>query len=195
MIIFPKQGVQLNPALTLTRLSLRSRLHEGAAKSHCQQSLRSKSPGRMRHRWALRFNLRWIVRKIAVFFYGLFMDESLLQGKGIDSPNIQVATVSGFRLRIGQRATLVPDQKGLVHGVIAKLTHAEIEQLYAEPSVRDYHPEAVVANMADGGSLPALCFNLVVPPSPDEHNPEYGRKLRELAEQLGLPSEYVKSIE
>jgi hypothetical protein len=135
------------------------------------------------------------MRKIPVFFYGLFMDESLLQSKGINLSNLQVATVSGFRLRIGQRATLVPDQKGLVYGVIAKLTHKEIEQLYSEPSVQDYQPEAVLTNVADGGLLPALCFNLVVPPPTDEHNAEYGRKLRELAEQLGFPSEYVNSIE
>ena len=135
------------------------------------------------------------VRKIAVFFYGLFMDGSLLQGKGIRLPDLRVATVSGFRLRIGQRATLVPDQKGLVYGVIAKLSHKEIEQLYSEPSVQDYQPEAVVAKMADGRSLPALCFNLVTPPPADEHNPEYGRMLRELAEQLGFPAEYVRSIE
>jgi len=123
------------------------------------------------------------------------MDESLLQGKGISQPNLRVASVSGFRLRIGQRATLVPDQKGLVYGVIAELPHKEIEQLYSEPSVRDYRPEAVLATMADGGSLPALCFNLVDPPPADEHNPEYGRMLRELAEQLGFPAEYVSSIE
>ena len=135
------------------------------------------------------------MRKIAVFFYGLFMDESLLQVKGIEFPKLQVATVSGFRLRIGQRAILIPDQMGLVYGVIAKLTHKEIEQLYAEQSVKDYKPEAVVAKMADGGLLPALCFNLVVPPSSDENNPEYRRKLRELAKQLGFPTEYVESIE
>lgn len=50
--------------------------------------------------------------------------------------------------------------------------------------------EAVVTNMADSGLLPAICFNLVVPPPTDEHNLEYGRKLRELAEQLGFPPEY-----
>jgi len=135
------------------------------------------------------------VRKIAVFFYGLFMDRTLLQGKGISLPDLRVATVSGFRLRIEQRATLVPDQKGLVYGVIAELSHKEIQQLYSEPSVQDYQPEAVVATMADGGSLPALCFNLVNPPPADEHNPEYGRELRELAEQLGFPAEYISSIE
>ncbi len=123
------------------------------------------------------------------------MDEALLQSKRINQPNLRVAAVSGFHLRIGQRATLVPDQKGLVFGVIATLTHKEIVQLYAEPSVQDYQPEAVVANLVDGGSLPALCFNLVNPPASDEHNPEYGRKLRELAEQLGFPAKYVTSIE
>ena len=123
------------------------------------------------------------------------MDETLLQSKGIDQPNLRVGTVSGFRLRIGQRATLVPDLKGLVYGVIGTLTHKEIELLYAEPSVQDYQPEAVIANLADGGSLPALCFNLVVQPSQNERNQVYGKKLCELAERLDFPIDYIKSIE
>jgi hypothetical protein len=39
-----------NPALTLTRLSLRSRLREGAAKNPCQRGFGSFSPGRLRPR-------------------------------------------------------------------------------------------------------------------------------------------------
>jgi hypothetical protein len=75
-----------------------------------------------------------------------------------------------------------------------ELTHDEIEQLYSEASVRAYRPEAVLTELGDGSRVPALCFNLVVPPSPEEANSEYADKLRTLARQLGLPADYVESI-
>jgi hypothetical protein len=135
------------------------------------------------------------VRKIDVFFYGLFMDQALLQAKGITSPNLRVAFVPGFQLRIGKRATLVSSPAERVFGVIASLSHNELEQLYSEPSVQAYKPEAVLAHLLGGEILAALCFNLVDSPSADEHNPEYARKLRALAAQLQLPIEYVSSIQ
>ena len=75
-----------------------------------------------------------------------------------------------------------------------ELTHAEVEQLYSEPSVRDYRPEAVVCRLSNGSCIPALCFNLIEPPRPDEANSEYAAKLRDLAARLGFPSEYVENI-
>ncbi len=48
------------------------------------------------------------MRKIDVFFYGLFMDEALLKTKGVIPANLRYASVLGFQLRIGNRATLVP---------------------------------------------------------------------------------------
>jgi len=134
------------------------------------------------------------VRKIDVFFYGLFMDEALLQAKGIPSPNLRVAFVSGFQLRIGNRAMLVPALKERVFGVVASLSHSELEQLYSEPSVQAYKPEAVLAHLLNGESLTVLCFNLVELPAADEHNPEYAAKLRALATQLQFPPDYVSSI-
>jgi hypothetical protein len=47
-----------------------------------------------------------IARRIHVFFYGLFMDVDLLRSKGAQPENPRLASVSGFALRIGQRATL-----------------------------------------------------------------------------------------
>ena len=135
------------------------------------------------------------MRKINVFFYGLFMDETLLQTKGIPLPNLRVASVSGFQLRIGTRATLVPAPAGRVFGLVASLSHHELERLYAEPSVQTYKPEAVLADLANGETVTALCFNLVEPPSSDEHNLDYAAKLRALAERLNFPSDYVSSIE
>ena len=75
-------------------------------------------------------------RRIAVFFYGLFMDADILRSKAIDPAGPRRASVSGFALRIGQRATLVPDPDGRAHGVLMELQHEEIDRLYADPSVQ-----------------------------------------------------------
>ena len=50
-----------------------------------------------------------------------------------------------------------------------KLSHADLEKLYSEPSGAE-------------------------PPAADEHNAEYAAKLRTLAQRIGLPSGYVASI-
>ena len=134
------------------------------------------------------------MRKINVFFYGLFMDEDLLHSKGITSANLRLASVPGFQLRIGNRATLVPAQAGRVFGLVGSLSHLELEQLYCDPSLRAYRPEAVLASLCDGEVLAALCFNLPEPPSADEHNPDYAFRLRSLAERLNFPADYVMSI-
>jgi len=75
------------------------------------------------------------------------------------------------------------------------LTHAEIDQLYSETSVQTYLPEAVLIELRDGSQSPALCFNLVETPRPEERNPEYAAKLRSLAQLLGLPQEYINTIQ
>jgi hypothetical protein len=134
-------------------------------------------------------------RGIDVFFYGLFMDEALLREKGTNPANRRLASVENFSLIIGARATLVPRSGQTVHGVVFSLTHAEVDALYAEASVSVYRPEAVSARLDDGSVVPALCFNLPVPPASDERNPQYAAKLKALAERIGLPPGYVASIE
>ena len=134
-------------------------------------------------------------RPADVFFYGLFMDEELLRTKGITPLRAQVASVDGFVLRIGQRATLVPAEDGRVHGVVMSLTLAELDRLYSEPSVRAYEPQAVLVHLAAGGVIAALCYNLSPPPASTERNPEYVTKLRAVAQKVGLPAEYVASLQ
>jgi Gamma-glutamyl cyclotransferase, AIG2-like len=134
-------------------------------------------------------------RRIEVFFYGFFMDADLLRTKGAHPVNARPACVPGFALRIGQRATLLRIPDACAHGILMELTHAEIEQVYSEASVRAYRPEAVLAELTDGSRVPALCFNLPVPPGPEEADSEYAAKLRDLARRLGLPSDYVESIQ
>lgn len=132
--------------------------------------------------------------RVNVFFYGLFMDEALLRAKGIQPTSPRQASVLGFALRIGQRATLTRVSGTRVYGILMELSPEEIERLYAEPSVSMYRPEAVVAELADGKQVSALCFNLPIAPQSGESNDAYAQKLRDLARSLGLPAEYVDSI-
>jgi hypothetical protein len=82
-------------------------------------------------------------RHLDVFFYGLFMDQQVLEAKGVQA----------------------------------------------------YRPAPVLALVADGATVAALCYNLPEPPAPDERNVEDASKLRSLAERIGLPTDYVASIQ
>jgi hypothetical protein len=133
-------------------------------------------------------------RRLDVFFYGLFMDPQVLEGKGIHPIEVRVAAVPGYSLRIGSRAALVPDPAAEVHGVLMKLSHTELDKLYSEPSVQSYRPEPVLALTREGITVAALCYNLPEPPAASERNAEYAVKLRALATRIGLPSDYIRAI-
>jgi len=133
-------------------------------------------------------------RTIDIFFYGLFMDEALLREKGFHPISRGNAAVEDFELLITQRATLVPSAGKVVHGVVFSLTHDEVNKLYADPSVSMYRPEAVLARLPEGNSIPCLCFNLPTVNTTDERNTDYVAKLRALATCLNLPPSYVQTI-
>jgi hypothetical protein len=75
-----------------------------------------------------------------------------------------------------------------------KLSHGDLEKLYAEPSVQAYRPEAVLAHVSNGPAVAALCYNLPEPPRPGENNPDYAAKLQVVARRMALPEAYVTSI-
>ena len=133
-------------------------------------------------------------RRVDGFFYGLFMDAEVLLEAGTEPSNFRRAFVADFALRIGQRATLVPSPGGRAYGMLISLTHDDLEKLYHAPGLEDYRAEAVLARLADGQSVPALCYNLVRAPGPEERNPEYAARLRSVLAKLGFPAEYVESI-
>ena len=129
-----------------------------------------------------------------VFFYGLFMDPEVIRAKGLNPENIRKASAPGLALRIGQRATLTKAPDSRTHGMLMALTPDEIDLLYSEKSVSTYRSEAITVELTDGSQVSALCFNLPRVPGPDEANPEYALKLRDLARRLGLPSDYVSNF-
>jgi len=129
-----------------------------------------------------------------VFFYGLFMDAAVLEAKGISrTTGGRPGVVRDWALRIGRRATLIPDPGRAVHGVVTSLPLPDLDRLYAEAGVRMSRPVAVLVE-ARGAVAPALAYVLPEPPAPEERDPEYAATLRALAERLGLPAEYTRSI-
>ena len=133
-------------------------------------------------------------RRIDGFFYGLFMDSDILRESQIVAVNPRRAYVDGYVLCIGRRATLVPTPGARAYGMVFALTHDELEKLYTAPGLEEYRPEAVLAHSMEGGTLPALCYNLREAPGSDEANTEYVARLRAVLARLEFPAEYIASI-
>jgi len=127
-------------------------------------------------------------RTIAAFFYGLYMDESVLRDKGVDPRHPRKAVVPGHRTRIGARAALVPRFGAQAFGMVFDVTHAELQRLYSGAGLDGYRAESVLAFFEDGSCAPVATFNLVEPPAAGEGNPGYAAKLRGVLERLGLPA-------
>jgi hypothetical protein len=133
-------------------------------------------------------------RHVNGFFYGLFMDVAVLRDGGIVPAEPHRAYVDDFALRIGNRATLVPSRGARAYGMLIALTRPELERLYSAPGLQEYRPEAVLAHCLDGASVPALCYNLLVDPRPEERNLNYAVRLQQTLRDLGFPAEYVESV-
>ena len=133
-------------------------------------------------------------RKVDGFFYGLFMDTDVLKGSSVLATEPRRAYVDGYALRFGRRSTLVPTEGARSYGMVFALTHEDLDRLYSPPGLHDYRPEAVLATMLDGGSTPALCYNLLEQPVPDEANSDYASKLRAALSRLNFPQDYIESI-
>jgi hypothetical protein len=130
---------------------------------------------------------------VPVFFYGLFMDEALLASKGVRPSKATVGYVNGYGLRIGRRATLVPDDGNRAFGVLMTLRADDLGALYSADSVADYVAESVSVVLPDGTLESAVCYNL--PECKLEGaNPEYANALLLLAGNLGLPDGYLQQI-
>lgn len=134
-------------------------------------------------------------RRIDGFFYGLFMDSAILAESGVLAVNPRRAYVDDFALRIGHRATLIPEPGVRAYGMLIGLTRAELQRLYSASGLEQYRPEAVLARPLDGGApVPALCYNLLEAPRADERNPSYALRLQRTLRELGFPAEYVNSL-
>lgn len=131
--------------------------------------------------------------QISIFFYGLFMDESLLASKGVHPTESTIGYVDGFGLCIGKRATLLPEANSRAHGVLMKINSEDAAALYSEQSVADYVAETVVVTLPGNIQVSAVCYNLPAARLTGR-NPEYAAALLALATRLGLPDSYLGRI-
>ena len=128
-----------------------------------------------------------------VFFYGLFMDESLLASKGIRPGSSEPGYVDGFRLHIGERATLLPAQHSRSYGVLMEISADQAAALYSDRSVCDYVAEPVMVHLANDTQVAAVCYNLPATRLTGS-NPQYAAALLALATRLGMPDRYLARI-
>jgi hypothetical protein len=130
----------------------------------------------------------------AVFFYGLFMDETLLKEKGLNPQNTRPALLLGYQLHIGERATLSPRETAISYGTVMQLEDHELRELYAGEGLEDYVLQPVQVHTMTGDTLDAVSYILPMEQRSGS-NSGYATKLAETAKKLGLPDEYVGEIE
>ncbi|MEQ9403456.1 MAG: gamma-glutamylcyclotransferase family protein [Cyclobacteriaceae bacterium] len=128
-----------------------------------------------------------------VFFYGLFMDRSILSKNGIDPSNPRKGYLKDYTLKIGDRASLIPCKNEKAYGIVMTVDDGAIKKLYAEPGVADYIPEEVKIVTDKNESVVAICYNLPVE-SLSGTNESYATSLYNLTRQKGFPEEYLEHI-
>jgi hypothetical protein len=128
------------------------------------------------------------------FFYGLFMDPEVLRSHGVESGEGRRARVDGHALRIGERATLVPQDDAHAYGMAYGLEAAQLQALYSSGGLESYAPIVVTVHFDDGLTAPAECWVLAQAPEAGALDADYVRRLREALAKLDFPAEYVASV-
>lgn len=82
-----------------------------------------------------------------------------------------------------------------MYGVVMDVPPEDLGRLYSDPSVSAYRPEPVRAVLEDGRPVEAVSYTLPSPLERTEPDRAYARLLRDLAERLGFPGEYLATIE
>jgi hypothetical protein len=136
------------------------------------------------------------MRKVWTFFYGSFMDSDVLAKADVHPTGLQLARLDGWELKIAPRATLIPSEGRCVYGILAQLTHPELDKLYTKDwfGFGTYLPEAVIVTSAAAGQLAAMCYIAwqIEGGKPTE---EYVGKILSVAREYSFPEEYVRHIQ
>ena len=135
------------------------------------------------------------MRKVWTFFYGSFMNPDVLAKAEVSPSQRQMARLEGWELRISPRATLAPAPESCVYGVLAQLTHSDIDKLYTKDwfGFGTYLPEAVIVTDAAARQWAALCF-IAWQTEGGAPTEEYIGKMVAVAREFSFPEDYVRHI-
>ncbi|MFQ5995307.1 MAG: gamma-glutamylcyclotransferase family protein [Acidiferrobacterales bacterium] len=135
--------------------------------------------------------------QVNVFFYGSYINFTVLAEAEIGDRPYQTARLPGYRLVIAPLANLVTDHSSEAFGILTKLTHAELDGLYVAHAQEKlgaiYRPEAVIVLTDENKPIPTLCYlsHDMQPSTPD---PAYVERILDPAKQYGFPSYYLDHI-
>jgi hypothetical protein len=136
------------------------------------------------------------MRKVWTFFYGSFMNSDVLAQADVYPTQRQSARLKEWELTLSPRANLVPAQGGCVYGILAQLTHPELDKLYTKDwfGFGTYLPEAVLVTDATARPLPAMCY-IALQTQGGKPSKEYVEKMVLVAREYLFPDDYVRHIE
>ena len=132
-----------------------------------------------------------------VFFYGSFINRSVLAESGLVPESMQVAMLPGYDISVRPLANLHRSPMGIVYGVVFAASHAELERLYAHAETvlgGVYLPQPVNAFFADGTVRAVLTYiapDLEAGP-PD---PAYVDRIVGPGRDLGFPEWYLERLQ
>jgi hypothetical protein len=135
--------------------------------------------------------------KVWTFFYGSYMNFSVLREVDLIPEKWEVAKLPGFDILIQPRANLIRSDERCVYGIVATATHRELERLYAHAQDvlgETYLPEAVLVETREGTLRPALSY-LARSMQPHPASADYVDRIGGPAREFGFPEWYVRRIE
>jgi hypothetical protein len=136
------------------------------------------------------------MREVWTFFYGSFMNSDVLAQAEVHPAQRQWARLDGWELRIAPRATLIPAPDSCVYGILAQLTHTELDRLYTKDwfGFGTYLPEAVFVTDASAHQRPAMCY-IAWQTEGGKPSQEYIEKMVLVAREYSFPQDYIHHIE
>jgi hypothetical protein len=135
-------------------------------------------------------------KKVWTFFYGSYINLSVLKEIGLIPQQYEPAKLNGFEIYIQPRANLIPSNQHCVYGIAALLTHDELTCLYAHTKEKlgeIYLPEAVLIETWEGSFRPALCY---IAPHMESRaaEKEYVDRIVNPAHDFGFPDWYIQKL-
>lgn len=134
---------------------------------------------------------------VPYFSYGSNMAPAGMEERCAAPSVLGIATVPGYRFRIAKRgyATMVPDPGSLVYGLLWSLTDEDFTDLDQYEGVpAGHYTRTTIPVQFRGKPLEAQVY-LAADPLPGTPRPGYLEMVIQAARDLGLPAEYIASLE